>query len=288
VRKICIVTLPSDGKMTQIKRKPMKKTKLSRANPLTRFFALGLLLLIGALLRTPSAFAQTISYANPANVAPTLTSSSGSADLTISTGTISVADMIKLGATVPTGFTANTSYYVVSAADLSHIQLSLTPGGTAITATSATSGLGPGSYTGIRAAIAVAQGWQLARGVKLLGISSAECLAAQAQAEKIFGRVNVVIDAQRGEFYLATWEISAAARAEIAPLKIVTAAEIAARKLAGEICAGPAVDPVLFPSAGMLARLAAGRNDFVAGEDLSPIYLRETSFVKAPAQRRVI
>jgi len=35
-------------------------------------------------------------------------------------------------------------------------------------------GLGPGSYTGIRAAIAVAQGWQLARGVKLLGISSAE------------------------------------------------------------------------------------------------------------------
>ena len=147
-------------------------------------------------------------------------------------------------------------------------------------------GLGPGSYTGIRAAIAVAQGWQLARGVKLLGISSAECLAAQAQG--IFVRVNVVIDAQRGEFYLATWEISAAARAEIAPLKIVTAAEIAARKNAGEICAGPAVDPVLFPSAAWLARLAAGRNDFVAGERLEPIYLRETSFVKAPAQRRVI
>jgi tRNA threonylcarbamoyladenosine biosynthesis protein TsaB len=146
-------------------------------------------------------------------------------------------------------------------------------------------GLGPGSYTGIRAAIAVAQGWQLARGVKLLGVSSAECLAAQAQAEKIFGRVNVVIDAQRGEFYLATWEISAAARAEIAPLKIVAAVEIAARKNAGEICAGPAVAPVLFPSAGMLARLAAGRNDFMAGEDLSPIYLREVSFVKAPPGR---
>jgi tRNA threonylcarbamoyl adenosine modification protein YeaZ len=63
-------------------------------------------------------------------------------------------------------------------------------------------GLGPGSYTGIRAAIAVAQGWQLARGVKLLGVSSADSLAAQAQAAKIFGRVNVVIDAQRGEFYL--------------------------------------------------------------------------------------
>jgi len=146
-------------------------------------------------------------------------------------------------------------------------------------------GLGPGSYTGIRAAIAVAQGWQLARGVKLLGVSGAECLAAQAQAEKIFGRVNVVIDAQRGEFYLATWEISAAARAEIAPLKIVAAAEIAARKAAGEMCAGPAAARILFPAAGMLARLAAGRNDFVAGEDLSPVYLREVSFVKAPPGR---
>ncbi len=85
-------------------------------------------------------------------------------------------------------------------------------------------GLGPGSYTGIRAAIAVAQGWQLARGVKLLGVSSAECLAAQAQARKIFGRVNVMLDAQRGEFYLATWEISGAQREEISPLQIVPTA----------------------------------------------------------------
>ena len=30
-------------------------------------------------------------------------------------------------------------------------------------------GLGPGSYNGIRTAIALAQGWQLASGVKLLG-----------------------------------------------------------------------------------------------------------------------
>ena len=94
-------------------------------------------------------------------------------------------------------------------------------------------GLGPGSYTGIRAAIAVAQGWQLARGVKLLGVSSAECLAAQAQAEKIFGRVNVVIDAQRGEFYLATWEISDGGGKEISPLKIVPATEVAARQAGG-------------------------------------------------------
>lgn len=43
-------------------------------------------------------------------------------------------------------------------------------------------GLGPGSYMGTRIAIAIAQGWQLARSVKTAGISSAEALARQAGA----------------------------------------------------------------------------------------------------------
>jgi tRNA threonylcarbamoyladenosine biosynthesis protein TsaB len=142
-------------------------------------------------------------------------------------------------------------------------------------------GLGPGSYTGIRAAIAVAQGWQLARPIKLLGISSADSLAAQGQAEGLAGRINLVIDAQRGEFYLATWEISKSERREIAPLKIVTAAEIAEREKSGEICAGPGLARALFPTAATVAALAAGRGDFMAGEKLEPIYLRETTFVRA-------
>jgi len=146
-------------------------------------------------------------------------------------------------------------------------------------------GLGPGSYTGIRAAIAVAQGWQLARGVKLIGVSSVEALAAEAQAAKIFGRVNVVVDAQRGEFYLATWNLSAARREEIFPLKIVTATELAALKSAGEICVGPEAGLVLWPRAAGLAQLATGRAEFVAGENLAPIYLRETSFVKTAPTR---
>lgn len=41
-------------------------------------------------------------------------------------------------------------------------------------------GLGPGSYMGTRIAIAIAQGWQLARGVKTAGISSDDALARQA------------------------------------------------------------------------------------------------------------
>lgn len=146
-------------------------------------------------------------------------------------------------------------------------------------------GLGPGSYTGIRAAIAVAQGWQLARGVKLLGISSAEAIAAQAQAEKIFGIVNVAVDAQRGEFYLATWEVTGTALREISPLKIASQAEIEALRTDGEISVGPAAKRVLFPTAALIAVRAAQRIDFPAGETLEPIYLRETTFVKAAPAR---
>ena len=83
-------------------------------------------------------------------------------------------------------------------------------------------GLGPGSYTGIRAAISVAQGWELgsAGKTKLLGISSADCLAAQAHAAGMLGRVVVVVDAQRKEFYLADYELSAEGWREVVPLRL--------------------------------------------------------------------
>ncbi len=152
-------------------------------------------------------------------------------------------------------------------------------------------GLGPGSYTGIRAAISLAQGWQLARGVKLLGVSSAECLAAQARMEEMHGRVNVVIDAQRNEFYLASYEIAPDGWREIAPLKILPRAEVQSHAEAGEILIGPEVarwfpaGRVILPRAAALAELAARRGDFVPGEKLEPVYLRETNFVKSPPRR---
>lgn len=152
-------------------------------------------------------------------------------------------------------------------------------------------GTGPGSYTGIRAAIALAQGWQLARDVKLLAISSVDALVAQAQREKLFPRLNVVIDAQRSEFYLARYEISAGNVTVIEPLRLATLAEIQRHESAGEWIVGPDVKrwfplgKVLFPEAATLATLASGRVDFLAGEKLEPIYLRETAFIKAPPSR---
>jgi len=154
-------------------------------------------------------------------------------------------------------------------------------------------GLGPGSYHGIRAAIALAQGWQLARPVKLLGISSAECIAAEAQARGLLGIVNVVIDAQRNELYAAAYHVGGDSFQEILPLRLAPAesAKRTQQFSPGELTVGPeatrwfASAQNIFPSAATLGRLAANRTDFVTGEKLEPIYLRETNFAKAAPPR---
>jgi tRNA threonylcarbamoyl adenosine modification protein YeaZ len=152
-------------------------------------------------------------------------------------------------------------------------------------------GLGPGSYTGIRAAISVAQGWQLARPIRLLGISGAEALAAQAHADGLRGSLGVVIDAHRGEFYLGLYELSEQGWKETAPLRIASKNDVQQQQEGGTPLAGPELNKwftgarTLFPRAATLARLAETRTDFVSGENLQPIYLRETTFVKAPPRR---
>lgn len=154
-----------------------------------------------------------------------------------------------------------------------------------------TVGIGPGSYAGIRVAISLAQGWQLATGVKLLGISSVAVIAAQAVADGVSGKFSIAIDAQRGEFYLASYDGNGGSARETAPLKLATPAEVAERRQAGELLIGPEIVRwfpegwVVYPHAATLARLAASRTDFLSGEKLEPIYLRETTFVKAPPAR---
>jgi hypothetical protein len=44
---------------------------------------------------------------------------------------------------------------------------------------------------------------------------------------------------------------------------------------------------LVFPRAATLASLASERKDFIPGEKMEPIYLRETKFVKAPPPRKI-
>jgi tRNA threonylcarbamoyladenosine biosynthesis protein TsaB len=152
-------------------------------------------------------------------------------------------------------------------------------------------GVGPGSYNGIRAAIAMAQGWQLASGVNLLGVSSAECVAAQACADGMQGKFSVVINAQRGEFYVADYQVNDGKLSNLSALELVTREEVCRREQAGSLLTGPEVmrwfsnGRAVFPRAEMLGKLALPRKNFVSGDKLEPIYLRQTNFVKAPPAR---
>ena len=153
-------------------------------------------------------------------------------------------------------------------------------------------GIGPGSYTSIRVAISLAQGWQIATNVKLCGVSSVECIATQA-AEGIHRPFSVVVDAQRGEFYLAGYECPDGKPLEKSPLRIASSDEVRAREKAGDILFGPEVTRwfpggrVICPRAETAGKLALARGRFISGESLEPIYLRETQFVKAPLPRVV-
>ena len=148
-------------------------------------------------------------------------------------------------------------------------------------------GTGPGSYTGIRNTIATAQGWQLARGINLLAIPSAEILAATAAANSQRGEIHFIIDAQRHEFYHTSWQLAEDKQSQTTPLHIITASDAAELEAFGPDSAGlPSCEP-LFPDAAILAQLAADRTNFQPGETIEPIYLRPIEFIKAPPLRQL-
>ena len=152
-------------------------------------------------------------------------------------------------------------------------------------------GLGPGSYTGIRSALAIAQGWQLARSIPVLGVKTDELLAWQCFEQKLAPRIQVVIDAQRKEVYSAIYDLSGGQPEMIQHLEILPQSSL--RPEAQTLQVGPeakqfaAWGAEIFPDAMVLARLAAGMQPSAPVEKLEPVYLRATSFVKARPARQI-
>ncbi|MBR90807.1 MAG: tRNA (adenosine(37)-N6)-threonylcarbamoyltransferase complex dimerization subunit type 1 TsaB [Verrucomicrobiales bacterium] len=146
-------------------------------------------------------------------------------------------------------------------------------------------GIGPGSYTGIRSAIATAQGWQFANDINLYPVSSAKILAATAHAKRLRGEVHFIIDAQRHEYYQTTWELTDDSQTESIPLRIIGVTEAATMDAHGPDAAGfPSCTP-LYPDAEVLARLAASQTQLPSHEPVEPIYIRPIDFIKAPPPR---
>ena len=152
-------------------------------------------------------------------------------------------------------------------------------------------GIGPGSYTGIRAAIALTQGWQLAAGVKVQAADSLDALALGRQIAGDRGEITFAVDAARGEFYLAKFELKNGGVRKIEPTRLAKRDEFEALLESGQPVIGPSLAgkyPAVteqFPSAEFVGRLAAKRAEFISASELEPVYLREVDFVKAPPLR---
>ncbi len=134
-------------------------------------------------------------------------------------------------------------------------------------------GLGPGSFSGVRAAIAAALGIRAVTGCRLAGICSADAVGHERRAE---ARLGVFADARRGEAYLAVFEFGRRVRGpETLPMERV-AAEAAGLTLAVSAEAMDGVPARAWPGAAALAELAEARlRARPEGDaDLEPIYLR--------------
>jgi tRNA threonylcarbamoyladenosine biosynthesis protein TsaB len=105
-------------------------------------------------------------------------------------------------------------------------------------------GLGPGSFTGIRVAIATAQGFALACGKPVVGVSSMDALALANQDRLPTGctTLAVVVDAGRGEVYCSTYSVLDGQFFKVNDPAIVAIKQLRSRILSPAFFIGPEVE----------------------------------------------
>ncbi len=135
-------------------------------------------------------------------------------------------------------------------------------------------GRGPGSFTGVRIGISVAQGLAFGAGVPLIGIST---LAAMAQgAYRLDGAEQVLtaIDARMNEVYFGRYELIDG-RMQLVGDEVVSesAALVDVRgKLAGPVtCVGTGFETYGETLSGLADELAESQVRFPAAEDMLPL-----------------
>lgn len=171
-------------------------------------------------------------------------------------------------------------------------------------------GRGPGAFTGVRLAIALAQGIALALDRPVLPVSTLATIAMQAVAEaNAPGRALAAIDARMGEVYAAAFLRTADGVQALgiehvaAPAAVALPDEVAGwQGLGTGFAAGDAallqalpgrwarVDATVLPRAADVARLAAlafARGEAIAAEQLAPAYLRDNVALTLVEQREL-
>jgi tRNA threonylcarbamoyladenosine biosynthesis protein TsaB len=139
-------------------------------------------------------------------------------------------------------------------------------------------GLGPGSYAGVRIAIAAALGLRFALAARLAGIPSVAAFETSATTYLAIG------DARRESFYFSRIEDGVCVEGPL----LATEEELGQRLAnhsalpvygTAPLPQFPAIQ-IALPSAVLLAHLAAANRGIVATDHLEPIYLREPHITK--------
>ena len=130
-------------------------------------------------------------------------------------------------------------------------------------------GVGPGSFTGIRVGVMTAKLLALVWKTRLVGVSSLEAIAYQADGSS--DRVPVAVDARRGRIYAALYEKKAGKLIERIAPRLTTPEEFF-KRAGGPV---PVIDRPLV-RASSIARAAyeyAKRKCFSTPDTLEPLYL---------------
>lgn len=158
--------------------------------------------------------------------------------------------------------------------------------------------LGPGSFTGLRIGLAAGKGMAYAWGVPLVGVPTLAALAAQFPVPG--AQVVALMDAQKGNAYMALYEWQEEGPVEVLPVTVCPLAEVLAKcgavegpviltgdvaqkrlvqrgDLPANVCLAPS--DMIMPRAAAVARLglrelAAGRTGSVM--DMAPVYVRRS------------
>lgn len=169
---------------------------------------------------------------------------------------------------------------------------------------------GPGSFTGLRVGLAFAQGLAAATGARPIGLSSLDALAVQAHraAPGDPSAIAAVMDARRGQVYLALWadgegESDPAVNRHLVhgplPMGLDEAVAFLAASPSAVRCigsgaalvggSGPTVTEVKGPDPAALVHLATIRATRPDAIGLDPLYLRApdaTPPTRLPGQPR--
>ena len=121
-------------------------------------------------------------------------------------------------------------------------------------------GRGPGSFTGVRIAMATAKGIASALGVALVGVSSLDVVAWNAWSDGVRGPLAVVADAMRREVYPVRYEVDEAGvrrldadrvvKAQLAAEELAASGAPASNALGEGVGVDVDVDPVILQLAG--------------------------------------